>query len=302
MENCYYSLNTYLLNTFGEKVYKLSIDLGLTCPNRDGTLDSRGCIFCHNGSAHFSSNSLSVTESIEKAKALVSAKTKAKRFIAYFQSYTNTYAPIDYLEKAFTEAIMHKDIVCISIATRPDCLSAEVIKLLARLNRIKPVWVELGLQTANENTAKYIRRCYKNEVYVKAVKELKAVRVNVITHIIIGLPQETVFDVINTVDLAVEAGTNGVKLQLLHVLRETDLCHDYLEGKFNVLTLDEYMAILFACIKRLPKDIVIHRLTGDAPKAFLVEPLWSADKKTVINTINREMVARGVKQGSNAVR
>lgn len=300
MEKRYYSLNTYLLNTFGEKVYKLSIDLGLTCPNRDGTLDTRGCIFCHNGSAHFSSSSQSVTESIEKAKALVSSKTKAKRFIAYFQSFTNTYAPIDYLEKAFTEAVLHKDIVCVSIATRPDCLSAEVVDLLARLNEIKPIWVELGLQTANENTAKYIRRCYKNEVYVKSVERLKAVGINVITHIILGLPGETVPDAFNTVDLAVNAGTNGVKLQLLHVLQETDLCKDYLAGKFSALSIDEYIDMLFACIQRLPKDVVIHRLTGDAPKALLVAPLWSADKKTVINTINREMVLRDVKQGSNA--
>ncbi len=298
----YYSLNEYLLERFGEKVYKLSLDLGLTCPNRDGTLDTRGCVFCHNGSSHFASNGNDMSEQIEKAKALVSKKTKAERFIAYFQSYTNTYAPVEYLRRVFTEVINREDIVALSIATRPDCLPDDVIAMLSELNKIKPIWVELGLQTANEKTAEYIRRCYPNSVYKNAVAKLNANGIDVITHIIIGLPNETKEDMLASVDFAVKCGTKGIKLQLLHVLRETDLCEDYLSGKFQTLTIDEYMEILFACIERLPRDIVVHRLTGDAPKSHLVSPLWSGDKKTVINTFNREMKTRGIKQGSRTAR
>lgn len=300
MKNRYYSLNQYLYEIFGEKVYKLAIDLGLSCPNRDGTLDTRGCIFCHNGSSHFAGRCESVSESIEKAKKLVQGKTKAKRFIAYFQSYTNTYAPVEYLEKVFTEAIIRDDIAAISIATRPDCLPPNVIAMLARLNKIKPVWVELGLQTANEATAKYIRRCYPNSTYIEAVKTLKSVNIDVITHIIIGLPGEDETDALNSVKLAVDAGSKGVKLQLLHILKDTDLYEDYKKGLFKALSLDEYIDVLFACISRLPKEIVIHRLTGDAPKSLLIAPLWSADKKMVINTINRQIELRNIIQGSNA--
>lgn len=297
MNDCYYSLNGYLKKAFGEKVYKLSVDLGLTCPNRDGTLDSRGCIFCHNGSAHFATNAGDISQKIESAKELISKKTDAKRFIAYFQSYTNTYAPVGYLREIFKTAISRPDIVAISIATRPDCLPANIVTMLAELNRIKPVWVELGLQTSNERTAEYIRRCYKNEVYLDAVKRLNSANIDVITHIILGLPGETVEDMLSSVDLAVSAGTKGIKLQLLHVLRGTDLYKDYIRGKFSVLQLEEYIDILFACIERLPENIVVHRITGDAPKRYLEAPLWSADKKTVMNTINREMNARGIRQG-----
>lgn len=291
-------MNDHLKSIFGEKVYKLSLDLGLTCPNRDGSLDTRGCIFCLAGSSHFASQSGDVASRIESAKALVAKKTKAERFIAYFQSFTNTYAPVDYLKKVFFEVIEREDIVALSIATRPDCLPDDVMALLSELNAIKPVWVELGLQTANEHTAEYIRRCYPNSVYLDAVKRLKSLGIEVITHIIIGLPGETVNDALASVDLAVLAGSDGVKLQLLHVLEGTDLCTDYNKGSFSALTLDEYMDILFACIERLPESVVIHRITGDAPKAHLVAPLWSGDKKTVMNTINREMERRGVKQGS----
>lgn len=293
----YYSLNEYLKERFGEKVYKLSLDLGLTCPNRDGTLDTRGCIFCHNGSSHFASNGNDIAVQIEKAKALVCKKTKAERFIAYFQSYTNTYAPVEYLRRVFAEVSAREDIVAISVATRPDCLPDDVIDMLSELNKIKPVWVELGLQTSNEKTAEYIRRCYPNSVYKNAVAKLNENGIEVITHIILGLPRETRADMLASVDFAVGCGTKGIKLQLLHVLRETDLYDDYLSGNFQTLTIEEYMDILFACIERLPRDIVIHRITGDAPKSHLVSPLWSGDKKTVINTINREMKSRGIQQG-----
>lgn len=297
MKNRYYSLNEYLKETFGEKVYKLSLDLGLTCPNRDGTLDKRGCIFCLAGSSHFAKQKGDIHQKIEEAKELISKKTDAKKFIAYFQSYTNTYAPIGFLEKTFSEVIARDDIVAISIATRPDCLPEDVVKLLSRLNRIKPVWVELGLQTANEKTAEYIRRCYKNEIFKDAVKRLNDEKIDVITHIILGLPNEAKADMLNSVRFAVEAGTKGIKLQLLHVLENTDLCEDYKLGKFKTLELGEYMDILFDCIEIIPENVVIHRLTGDAPKRFLVSPLWSGDKKTVMNTINREMILRDVVQG-----
>lgn len=298
MENRYYSLNDHLKSTFGEKVYKLSVDLGLTCPNRDGTLDTRGCIFCLEGSSHFASDSGDIHSRIENAKKLVAKKTKAERFIAYFQSYTNTYAEISYLAHVFSETARREDIVALSIATRPDCLGDEVLELLSEINKIKPVWVELGLQTSNEKTAEYIRRCYKNDVYAQAVKKLRAIGIEVITHVILGLPDESIEDMQRSVDFAVGCGTNGIKLQLLHVLRGTDLCADYEKGRFKTLTLDEYMDILFACLQRLPKHIVVHRITGDAPKKHLVSPLWSADKKTVMNTIRREMQNRDIYQGS----
>ncbi len=299
MNGHYYSLNDYLKEKFGEKVYKLSIDLGLTCPNRDGSLHTKGCIFCLGGSSHFSSQSGDIHQKIEDAKKLVLKKTKAEKFIAYFQSYTNTYAPVEFLETVFTQAINRDDIVAISIATRPDCLPDDVTEMLYNLNKIKPVWVELGLQTSKEETAEYIRRCYNNDVYKDAVKRLSTKGIEVITHVIIGLPGESKEDILNTVDFAVECGTKGIKLQLLHVLKNTDLCLDYEKGKFRTLSIEEYIDILFDCIKRLPKEVVVHRITGDAPKIHLVAPLWSADKKTVINTINQKMDACNLRQGSN---
>ncbi len=297
MEGRYYSLNEYLKKSFGEKVYKLSLDLGLTCPNRDGTLDTRGCSFCLAGSSHFASDSGDIDTRIERAKKLVESKTKAKKFIAYFQSYTNTYAPTEFLKSVFLKTAEREDIVALSIATRPDCLAEPVPALLSEINKIKPVWVELGLQTANEKTAEYIRRCYKNDVYAQAVHDLRSRGIEVITHVIIGLPFETGEDIMRSVDFAVDCGTSGIKLQLLHVLRGTDLCADYEKGLFDTLSLDEYMDILFACIERLPENMVVHRMTGDAPKKYLVSPLWSADKKTVMNTIRKEMDARDVRQG-----
>ena len=293
----YYSLNEYLKNQFGDKVYKLALDSGCTCPNRDGKLDTRGCIFCHNGSSHFAEMGLDINQQIENAKNRVRNKIKTDKFIAYFQSFTNTYGDVDYLEKLFTTAINREDIVAISIGTRPDCLSEDVISMLHRLCKIKPVWVELGLQTSNEKSAEYIRRCYDNSVYEKAVSDLKSINVNVITHIIIGLPNETKEDVLETVDFSVKCGTDGVKLQLLHILKDTDLYEDYKKDIVKPLGLNEYMDILFDCIERIPRDIVIHRITGDAPKKYLVEPQWSGDKKMVLNTINKEMEKRDIIQG-----
>lgn len=301
MQGRYYSLNEYLKEQFGEKVYKLALDIGCTCPNRDGTLGTKGCVFCHNGSSHFAQTGIDINIQIETAKARVKSKIKTDKYIAYFQSFTNTYGDYEKIENAFTTSINRDDIVAVSIGTRPDCLSEEILDLLQNLNKIKPVWVELGLQTSKEETVEYIRRCYPNSVYEDAIKKLKSRGIMVVTHIIIGLPCETKQDVLNTVDFAIKSGTDGVKLQLLHILKDTDLYEDYKQGKVNVLTLEEYIDILFECIERIPQNIVIHRITGDAPKTLLVEPLWSSDKKNVLNTINREMIKRNIIQGKYAL-
>ena len=301
MTGRYYSLNEYLKETFGDKVYKLALDIGCTCPNRDGTLETRGCIFCHNGSSHFAETGIDLNTQIENAKNRVKSKTKTEKFIAYFQSFTNTYGDVNYLEKQFKIAIEREDIVALSIGTRPDCLPTEVLEMLENLNKIKPVWIELGLQTSNEKTAEYIRRYYPNSTYKNAVKELKNRGITVITHIIIGLPNEIKEDILNTVDFAVKSGTDGVKLQLLHILKDTDLYEDYKLGKVKVLSFEEYIDILFSCIEKIPKNIVIHRITGDAPKKYLIEPKWSADKKMVLNTINKELEKRDIMQGRYAL-
>ena len=295
----YYSLNEYLKNTFGEKVYKISLNAGMTCPNRDGTLSTKGCIFCSKGgSGEFSADKLlSVSEQIEQAKQRIKAKTDCKLFVAYFQPFTNTYAEIPYLRKIFYEAMNNPDIAVLSIATRPDCLGQDVLNLLYELHKIKPVWVELGLQTIHKKSADYIRRCYELEVYDKAVKDLKEIGVSVITHIILGLPFETKKMMIESVKYVGER-SDGIKLQLLHVLKDTDLLKDFNEGLFKTLSMEEYIDILCDCIEVLPKDTVVHRLTGDGDKKLLVSPLWSGDKKRVLNSINKTFRERNIVQGS----
>ena len=296
----YYSLNEYLLKTFGEKVYKISLDGGMTCPNRDGTLGNRGCIFCsRGGSGEFAAQrSLQVSEQIEQAKRRISKKSDCKKFIAYFQPFTNTYAPIDYLRKIFEEAIAPEEIAALSIATRPDCLGDKVLKLLDELNMRKPVWVELGLQTIHEKSADYIRRGYDLQVYDESVKKLHEIGINVITHIILGLPNESRSEILESVRYAGER-SDGIKLQLLHVLKGTDLLGDYEKGSFQTLSLEEYVDLLCECIEALPSNVVIHRLTGDGDKKLLVAPLWSADKKRVLNTIQKALHDRNVTQGRN---
>ena len=295
----YYSLNEYLKNTFGEKVYKISLNGGMTCPNRDGKIDTRGCIFCsRGGSGEFSADCmLSVTKQIEQAKQRIMAKTDCKKFIAYFQPFTNTYASVDYLKKIFYEAINNDEIVALSIATRPDCLPDDVISLLDELNKIKPVWVELGLQSIHKQTAEYIRRGYSLDVYDAAVEKLRKININIITHIIIGLPNEDDEMILQSVKYAGER-SNGVKLQLLHVLKNTDLCDEYEADKFETLSLEEYCEILGKCIEVLPENVVIHRLTGDGDKKILVAPMWSADKKRVLNTINKYLKDNNITQGN----
>lgn len=285
----YYSLNQYLKDTFGCKVYKIALDGGFTCPNRDGTLGTRGCIFCSGkGSGDFAeSRNLSITEQIEQGKKRMERKIRDGKYIAYFQAFTNTYGPIEKLRSQFTEAMNHPDVVVLSIATRPDCLGDEVLMLLKELNQKKPVWVELGLQTIHEKTATYIRRGYPLEIYDKAVNDLKAIGVEVITHVILGLPGESKEEMLQSVSYVGDSGVNGIKLQLLHVLKNTDLEKEYLDGHFSVLTLDEYIELIVESIARLPKDMVIHRMTGDGDKKTLIAPLWSGDKKKVLNSLNQ---------------
>ena len=294
----YRSLNHYLRERFGEKLYKLALDGGFTCPTRDGALDTRGCIFCAGGSGDFSIPAgEDPTEAIELAKAVVAEKG-AKRFIAYYQSYTGTYAPVERLRSLYAKTLHHPDIAVLSVGTRPDCLGDEVLALLEELNRFKPVWVELGLQTIHPATADYIRRGYPLPVYDEAVKKLREAGIETVVHMILGLPGETPEMMRQTAQYIGESGVQGIKLQLLHVLKGTDLEREYLEGKFQVMSLEDYIAVLEACIESLPPETVIHRLTGDGAKRSLIAPLWSADKKTVLNAINRAFDRDGIIQGA----
>lgn len=287
----YLSFNKYLKDKFGQKVYKISLDGGFTCPNRDGKAGTRGCIFCSKGgSGDFAeSREMSITEQIESGKKRVEKKIKSGKYIAYFQAFTNTYAPVEMLRQKYEEAINHPDIVALSIATRPDCLGDDVLRLLDEMNKIKPVFVELGLQTIHQKSAKYIRRGYDLSVYDKAVRDLKKIGVNVVVHVILGLPNESENDMLETVKYVCESGANGIKLQLLHVIDGTDLAKDYKKGLFKTLEFDEYVNLIVKCVKIIPKDIVIHRLTGDGAKKDLIAPLWSADKKRVLNAINKAL-------------
>lgn len=286
----YTSLSQYLKTEYGKKMYKLSLSCAVTCPNRDGVCGDRGCIFCSGkGSGDFAQSALlPIDKQIERAKELVSSKSDNEQYIAYFQSFTSTYGNIDYLREVFTQTIMRDDIAILSIATRPDCLSDDVMELLKELVAIKPVWVELGLQSVHESTALYIRRGYDTDVYFEAVEKLRAIGVHIITHMIIGLPNETKEMMIET---ARQVGkvTDGIKLQLLHVLKGTDLEREYEQGKFEVLTLEQYADILCECINVLPENIIIHRLTGDGDKKALIAPLWTKDKKRVLNYINHKI-------------
>lgn len=299
--NIYRSLNSYLKETFGEKLYRLSLNGGMTCPNRDGTLGTRGCIFCSaGGSGDFAAPAaLSVTEQIACAKERVAAKSNCRRFIAYFQAYTNTYAPVDYLRSIFSEAILHPDIAALSVATRCDCLSDEVLDLLDELNRIKPVWVELGLQTVHADTLRYLRSGFVLSQYETAVHSLRAHGIDVITHLILGLPNETREMMLSSVRYTADLPIQGIKLQLLHVLRGTDLGTEYEANPFPLFSLEEYCDFVIDCIELLPPELVIHRLTGDGPRSLLIAPLWSTDKKRVLNTIQKRFRERETWQGKH---
>lgn len=295
----YYSFDYMLKQRFSQKVYKVALNGGMTCPNRDGTLGSRGCIFCSaGGSGDFAGDKTqTITQQIEEQAQRLREKRNAQKFIAYFQAYTNTYAPVDDLERIFTEAIRHPDIVALSIGTRPDCLGNDVLDLLSQLNKEKPVWVELGLQTIHEDTAHYIRRGYPLSCFEEAVTALRERNLEVIVHTILGLPGETHQDILQTIQYLNTKDIQGIKLQLLHVLKGTDLAQDYLAGKFQVYTMEEYLNLVIDCIQHLSPDIVIHRLTGDGPKELLIAPLWSSAKKTVLNTLHHQCKVRNAWQG-----
>lgn len=292
----YYSLNNYLKKRFGCKVLKLSLDAGCTCPNRDGTLDTRGCIFCSaGGSGDFAGDrNLSVKEQLKLGKEFIKAKNpknETVRYIAYFQAFTNTYGDLCKLKEMYLEAASDPEVCCISIATRPDCLGEDVLATLNDLNAVKPVWVELGLQTIKEESIRYIRRGYDTLVYDEAVKNLREIGIEVITHVILGLPGESEEDMLKTVRHVAASGSQGIKLQLLHVLKGTDLLKDYEAGLFETLSMEEYIDIVCDCIKELPRDMVIHRLTGDGDKKILIAPLWSADKKRVLNAMKERLIS-----------
>ncbi len=285
-------LNEYLKEKYGCKVYKLSLSAKTTCPNRDGSIGRGGCIFCSKGgSGEFAADAdKPIPEQIAEAKQKVAGKIKGEaKYIAYFQSYTNTYGEREYLESIYREAMQPDEVVCLSIATRPDCISDEMLKLLSELNHIKPIWIELGLQTIHKKSADYIRRGYELEVYDNTIKRLKDAGITVVVHVIIGLPGESLEDMKETVRYVVASGADGIKLQLLHVLKGTDLAKEYEEGQFEVMTIDEYIDTLKELTALIPDEVVIHRLTGDGPKNLLIAPLWSADKKNVINRINTNL-------------
>ena len=286
----YKTLSQHYRETFGCKVYKLALDGGFTCPNRDGTLGTGGCIFCSGaGSGDFAVGGNSIPCQIQQAKQKVAFKNKSGKYIAYFQSFTNTYGPVETLESLYRQAMEPEEIVGLAIGTRPDCLPEETVVLLQTLNAIKPIYVELGLQTNHEDTARYIRRGYPTEVYFDAVRRLKLAGLEVVTHIILGLPGETPEQMVQTTKAVVAAGTDGIKFQLLHVLEGTDLARDYRAGKFECLTMEAYAQILKDCLAQVPDSVVIHRITGDGAKKDLIAPLWSADKKKVLAYLNAQL-------------
>lgn len=294
----YYSIDSYLKQTFGEKVYRLSLHGGMTCPNRDGTLGHHGCIFCSAaGSGDFAQKYLPIPEQIAAAKEQIRQKRNCQKFIAYFQAYTNTYAPVDYLRDLFFDAIKDPDVVILSIATRPDCLSNEILELLDELNQIKPVWIELGLQTIHSKTHRFIRSGFTLDCFHEAVRQLSQRNISVIVHVILGLPGETRQEMLETVFHVGHLPIFGIKLQLLHVLSDTDLGILYQKHPFPLFTQEEYCTMIADCLEILPKTITIHRLTGDGPKELLMAPLWSRAKRSVLNQIQKDLKNRDTWQG-----
>ena len=307
LDRPYYSLDAYCKNRYGSKVYKIALDAGLTCPNRDGTLGTRGCIFCSaGGSGDFAVKPMdSVADQLKAGQAMFGRKKTGNLFIAYFQAYTNAYGKLEYLAEIYEEALKQPHIVGISIATRPDCLPKEVLDLLVSLQNKYPgkdIWVELGLQTIHDTTAAYIRRGYKLEVFDTAVAALKSRNIPAIVHVILGLPGETTEMILQTIQYLNRLSVFGIKLQLLHVLKDTDLAEDYLNGKFETLTKETYMELLITCLKNLSPDIVIHRLTGDGPKDLLISPAWSLYKRDFFNTLHRHLKQTGEYQGQDLQR
>ena len=294
----YLSFNQAMRQRFGRKMYKLSLDGGFSCPNRDGKLDTRGCIFCSGAGEFAAKQTGSITEQLNNAKGLVADKAKDAGYIAYFQSFTNTYASPDRLRELYLPVVNHPDVAVLDIATRPDCLGPEVLEVLAELAAVKPLWVELGLQTIHPETAQFIRRGYDLPIFDEAVKNLHAIGTEVIVHQIIGLPNETEEMIYETAEYIGRSGADGVKFHLLHVIDHTDLAKLYRAGEFEVLTMERYFERLAGCIRRIPEDLVVHRLTGDGDKRTLIAPLWSGNKKMVLNSMNKYFDEIELEQGS----
>lgn len=298
-EKRYYSLDHFLRKEYGEKVYKITLNGGMTCPNRDGRVGTGGCIFCSaKGSGDFAGPAaMPISGQLARGKLQLLSKRPVHSYIAYFQAFTNTYAPVEYLEKIFMEAISDPDVKILSIATRPDCLGPDVMELLKRLNRVKPVWIELGLQTIHAETAEYIRRGYPLSIFDAAVRNLRAERIQVIVHVILFLPGETEEMMLDTIRYLNRSDIQGIKLQLLHILHGTDLARDYGQTPFHIPDMEEYVRLLGRCISSLNPDIVIHRLTGDGPKDLLIAPLWTGAKRTVLNRLNQYLKENDIWQG-----
>lgn len=298
-EKRYHSIDYDLKHAYGEKVYKIILNGRMTCPNRDGTVGNRGCIFCSAaGSGDFAGSAeLSVTEQLRQGKEALLGRRPVHSYIAYFQAFTNTYAPAPYLEQIYMEAVRDPEVKILSIATRPDCLGGPVLELLERISRIKPVWVELGLQTIHPATASYIRRGYDLPVFRQAVRDLRKLGITVIVHTILYLPGETRQQMLETLDYLNHTDIQGIKLQLLHILKGTDLAAEYEAHPFYIPSMEEYIAMLGDCILRLRPGMAIHRLTGDGPKELLEAPLWTSNKRTVLNTLHHYLKAEDIWQG-----
>lgn len=301
MQNRFYSLNDFFKKEFGEKIYKVSLDGGFTCPNRDGKLSTRGCIFCsESGSGEFTGDKIkSITEQIDEQIKFLSKKFKGNKFIAYFQNFTNTYSDIEYLEKIYSEALSHPNIIGLAIATRPDCLEDDILQLLNKINKKTFLWIELGLQTINDKVAEYFNRAYKTEEYEKITERLNKLNIKFVTHIIIGLPKEEEKDYISTSLLAVKCKTWGIKVHIMYVVENTRLEKLYLRGEIKDISKEEYTDKIIEILENLPQNIVVHRLTGDGEKESLLAPLWTLKKMDVLNTIHKKLKQKNTYQGKN---
>ena len=297
----YHTLNYFLREKFGEKVFKISLDGGFSCPNRDGRVGTGGCIFCSaRGSGDFAGHrQLSITEQFDEVKEMMAHKWKRGKYIAYFQAYTNTYAPINELKRKYEEAISHEGVVALAIATRPDCLDEDVLDLLEEMSKKLYIWVELGLQTSNDETAKRINRGYMLNVYDEAVKKLKERNIDTVTHVIFGLPGETKEDMLNTISHIAHSGVQGIKIHLLHLMKNTALVKEYEEGNLKFLSQEDYIDLIIKSVSMLPQEMIIHRLTGDAPRNELIGPMWSLKKWEVLNAIDKAFEENDIYQGKN---
>jgi radical SAM protein (TIGR01212 family) len=294
----YYTLNYFLRNKFVDKVFKISLDAGFTCPNRDGSISTGGCVFCSpRGSGDFAGSSSNLVQQFEEVKEMMNKKWKDGKYIAYFQAYTNTYADVDVLREKYYSVLNLEGVVGIAIATRPDCLSIEILDLLEEISKEKYIWVELGLQTIHQSTAEIINRGYTLDTYIKAVQELKKRNIDVVTHVILGLPGENKEEMLQTVEFVANTGTQGIKLHLLHLVKDTKLVKLYEKDQLRIMDMEEYVELVVDCLERIPEDMVIHRITGDGPRETLIEPKWSLKKWEVINAIEHQMMDRDTWQG-----